>query len=107
MMGDSFSFKLELFEKYLEKNDGHLKVNDVVGITFSELDLALQARQVPGNQQVTSSFVVQDNITAQEYSADSPNAMFRIENFDESKPGGFLEWDKPYRLKHLAYKSGY
>lgn len=99
------SFRINIVNTYMDDLDKILKVHDVIGISYSELELNLCSVGYPNqdtdepqygllNMKETSSSVagLQGN----------SNGMFRIENCDDSTAGGFVEWGKPYSLKHLA-----
>ena len=79
-----------------------MKVNDVVGISYSELGLGFITVGYKGMKKQSGSFAIKEEANRLANQFGNSNGMYRIENFNDDKCGGFLEWDKPYRLKHLS-----
>lgn len=96
------SFKINLFSNFLEGFDDNLKVNDVISIVYSELGLHFvsvgykEIKEQMGYLAITGDTENVGGLTG------NSNCMYRIENYDDSAQGGFLEWEKPYKIKHLA-----
>jgi len=98
----SCSFRINIFSPYLDANDDNLKVSDVIGVTYSELGLNLASIGYKNMPRQEGRFALRDETDRIASLRGNSNGMFRVENYHDNEPGGFLQWGKKYRLKHLA-----
>lgn len=96
------SFKLNIFSCYLDNFSDNLKVNDVIGVSYAELGLGFISIGYEAMNRQTGSFAIKEESSKMANMMGNSNGMYRIENYDNDQPGGFLEWGKPYKLKHLS-----
>jgi hypothetical protein len=98
----STSFRINIFSCYLDNFFDNLKVNDVIGISYSELGLGFISVGYKETKYQAGSFAIKDESNKLGSMIGNSNGMYRIENFEDGQAGGFLEWSKPYKLKHLS-----
>lgn len=96
------SFRINIVNSYIDDFDKILKVHDVVGISYSELGLNLCSIGYSEQETQYGLLTMKESISGAAGLQGNSNGMFRVENFDDSTTGGFVEWGKPYSLKHLA-----
>ena len=96
------SFRLNIFSSYIDNYDNLLKVSDVIGITYSELGLNLVSVGYKGMKKQVGRFSLRVETDKLASLLGNSNGMYRIENYDSKDSGGFLEWGKSYRLKHIG-----
>lgn len=98
----STSFRIRIFSCFLDNFPENLKVNDVIGVSYSELGLGFISVGYAAMAKQLAEFAIKEESNKLANMTGNSNGMYRIENFDHDHTGGFLEWSKPYRLKHLA-----
>lgn len=96
------SFKLNIFSCYLDNFTDNLKVNDVIGVSYAELGLGFISIGYDDMEHQPGSFAIKEESNKMANLIGNSNGMYRIENFDNDQSGGFLEWGKPYKLRHLS-----
>lgn len=98
----STSFRIRIFSCYLDNFFDNLKVNDVIGISYAEQGLGFISVGYQEIERQCGSFAMREETNKLANLTGNSNGMYRIENFFDGQVGGFLEWSKPYKLKHLA-----
>ena len=96
------SFQINIFSNYLDNFEDNLKVNDIVGISFSELGLHFISVGYKDMENQTAKLSLVNQNEKVNTNIHNSNGLYRIENFDERSHGGFLEWGKHYKIKHIA-----
>ncbi|CAD8111133.1 unnamed protein product [Paramecium sonneborni] len=100
-------WKLNIFSKFMNDELGYLSVFDVIWINYSETNLNMIVQKYsPDDKKKYLKFEKgQDSEQINQFIGDS-NGMYVIENIDPEKGdflnGGYVEWVKEYRLKHLT-----
>lgn len=98
----SASFRVRIFSCYLDNFGENLKVNDVISVSYSEMGLAFSSVGYQETLKQLAGFAIREESNKLFNLTGNSNGMYRIENFDMASNGGFLEWSKPYKLKHLG-----
>jgi hypothetical protein len=97
----SVHFRVKLFSDFLDGNENLLKVNDVIWITYNQFNINLECFGGENPQNIEGKFGLKSESGAQKEIEGNSKGMFSIENFDDNMPGGYVQWGKPYKLKHL------
>jgi hypothetical protein len=101
-LNESTSFRIRIFSCYLDNFAENLTVNDVIGVSYSELGLSFISVGYSEMERQLAGFAIKEESNKLANLNGNSNGMYRVENFNEDQSGGFLEWSKPYKLKHLA-----
>ena len=96
------SFKISIFSNYLDNFEDNLKINDIIGLTQSELGLGLISVGYTSVDDQRGRLALREEGDKMSNLSGNSNGMYRLENFDGSSQGGFVVWGRQYRLKHIA-----
>ena len=88
------SFKINIFSNYLDNFQDNLKINDIIGLTQSELGLGLISIGYATVIDQRGRLTLREETDKMSNLSGNSNGMYRLENFDGGSQGGFVVWGR-------------